>query len=248
MRLHRFFIEEQLRNKKSVSFFEDELIHQWKDVFRFGQGDRLILLDNSRYEFLVEIETLTTNKAELKIIQETKSENMPRQDMWLFAALIKKDNYEWVLEKGTELGVSHFVPIISERSEKKGLNMERAKKIVREASEQSGRAILPEVFDPVKIEEALKIAENNPVSLIALHPSGEKFSQEKLTPDTKKFSSLGINDADNKSIGVFIGPEGGWSEREIEFFTAHNIKIFSLGTQILRAETAAIAIASLLLL
>ncbi|MCC2631006.1 MAG: hypothetical protein K0S38_815 [Candidatus Paceibacter sp.] len=231
MRLHRFFIEEHLRNKKEVTIFDENQIHQWKDVFRLRAGDKIILLDNTGFEYLAEVELLAKGKAELKILDQSVATNIPKKEVWLFASLIKKDNFEWILEKGTELGVSHVVPIISDRTEKKDINMERAQKIVREASEQSGRGKLPEIDEPIDIEKAINSAH---IPLIAFHISGEKF----------------VADFHNakQTIGILVGPEGGWSDREISLFKEKDIPVYSLGEQVLRAETAAIVIPALLLL
>lgn len=137
---------------------------------------------------------------------------------------------EWVLEKGTELGVSVFVPLVSDRSEKKNLNVERAEKILIESSEQSGRTVVPKLRDVVTFDEA--IVEDFPC--FAFHPKGDVFTIEH----TQNYSPLGI----------FIGPEGGWSDREIFLFKQNNVRVYSLGEQTLRAETAAVAISSLILL
>ena len=125
---------------------------------------------------------------------------------------------------------SHFHPIISERSEKKSVNFERAGKIIKEASEQSGRGSLPRIEQLANLEDAL----NNDFVSIAFHPTSDKFNKDDFGKE--------------KAFGIFIGPEGGWSDRELKMFKEKEIKILSLGPQILRAETAAIAISSLLLL
>ncbi|MDQ3014647.1 MAG: 16S rRNA (uracil(1498)-N(3))-methyltransferase [bacterium] len=235
MRLHRFFIEEHLRNKKDITIYDDEVIHQWKDVFRLRAGDKVILLDDSGYEYLSEIGLLAKGKAEVKIIEQTVSDILPTKEVWLFASIIKKDNFEWILEKGTEVGVTHFVPVLSDRTEKKDINMDRAYKIVREATEQSGRGKLPQVFEPASLEEAL---ENDVTSFIAFHMDGEPFSVS-LRDDLR---------ASEDSLGILIGPEGGWSDNELELFKEKNIPIYSLGKGVLRAETAAIVVPSLILL
>ena len=155
--------------------------------------------------------------------------------IWLCQALIKKDNFEMVTQKVVEIGVSVIVPILAERSEKKKVNMERLKKIAVEASEQSGRADVPEIFEETTLVDLFESG--------ALPP--DKIALDLTGIDFHKFVS-GLNPVG--AIAVFVGPEGGWSEKEIEFFKQHNVSILSLGSQILRAETASIAISSLLLL
>ena len=151
--------------------------------------------------------------------------------MTIFASLIKKDKFEWVLEKCTELGVSHFVPVISERSEKKDLNIERAEKILKEASEQSERGILPTICEPLSLREAL---ENTDFPVFAFNLDGEKSDFEKI----KTF----------ERVGILIGPEGGWGKKDSEIFKEKNILCVTLGLQVLRAETASVAVASKILL
>ncbi len=250
MRLHRFFIEEQLRNKKEITILEEELLHQLKHVFRLNAGDKLILLDNSGYEYMSEILLLTKSKAEIKILSSDLSENIPNTDkeVWLFASLIKKDNFEWIIEKTTELGISHIVPVISARTEKKELNIERAHKIIKEASEQSGRGIMPLLHDTRNLEDAIAHAQEQNINLIAFHLDGDAFNLDHVLHNQSKLEkSLGIS-SEHKKSGILIGPEGGWSDNEILLFKTKNIPIYSMGKQVLRTETAAIAICALILL
>ncbi len=231
MRLHRFFISHTLAGQSAIVVRDQELYHQLKNVFRFQVGARLILLDNSGSEFEALLTAIELGNLNFEILNAKKVQNLPQKEIFLFQSLIKKDNFEWVLEKGTELGVSHFIPVLSERSEKKKLNMERAEKILKEASEQSGRGNMPTLSEIISLEDVLKKKE---VSLIAFHLEGGKFPEGKF--------------ASEKQLGVLIGPEGGWSDRELELFKKNSVQIFSLGQQVLRAETAAIAVSSLLLL
>ncbi len=256
MRLHRFFIEESLRNKKDFKIFEDDIIHQWKNVFRLRAGDRVMLLDNTGFEYLSEVVLLAKGEAEIKIVDASASENMTDKDVWLFASIIKKDNYEWILEKCTEIGVSHFVPVVSDRTEKKDLNIERAHKIIKEASEQSERGMMPTLHDVRSLEESIAHAEEQGVHLIAFHsdsahPELKHFThevKEKLFTDGSASSPQANFVREKKKVGVLIGPEGGWADREVNLFKEKNIPLYTLGSQVLRAETAAIAIATLLLL
>lgn len=242
MRPHRFFVKEPLENKGSFFITDRELLNQWKNVFRFQIGHRLILLDNSSYEFLAQIVLLTNLKAEVEIISSKISETVPRADLTLFMALIKKDNFEWVLEKGTEIGVTHFVPLLAEKSEKKNFNEERGLKIIQEATEQSQRALLPTLGGMVKTIEALNICKEQGIeSILVLDPEGNtKFDKDFLKSVNREIQKA--------KIALFIGPEGGWSKQELEFFTKNGAQICTFGTAILRAETAAVAATSILLL
>jgi 16S rRNA (uracil1498-N3)-methyltransferase len=231
MKLQRFFIKQELKEGNEVNINDVDFVHQIFHVFRKKVGDEVVLLDNSGFEFLAEIVSLNKKEVSLRILNKKKVLNICKNEVVLFASLIKKDKFEWVLEKCTELGVSKFVPVISERSEKKGLNIERARKIIKEASEQSERGIMSEICEPITLESALKDLSGE---AIALHLTGEIFNTEKLKS--------------SKKLGLFIGPEGGWGEKDIELFKKNNIPLITLGSQVLRAETASVAGCAKLLL
>lgn len=231
MRLHRFYIDERLEKGKIVRISDPDLLHQWLRVFRMHIADRAVFFNNSVREFEGIFETLNKNEATIVIYKENKItiENLPKIELHVFLSIIKKDNFELVVEKCTELGAMIFHPLLAERSEKKDLNIERLRKIAIEASEQSGRVELPVIFEPADLESAVKNFEG---TLFALDFDSQKFPAK--LPSGR--------------IGILIGPEGGWTENERDFFEHKKIKSFSLGPQILRAETAAIAISSLILL
>ncbi|TAK57953.1 16S rRNA (uracil(1498)-N(3))-methyltransferase [Patescibacteria group bacterium] len=234
MKIHRFFVEEEISGKERISLANPELLHQMSKVFRFQVGDTVILFNGTGSETVCEITLLTKKVAEFSVLEKREGLARPKTQIALYLSLIKKDNFEWVLQKGTELGVTRFVPVISERSEKKDLNMARAKKIVVEATEQSGWANVPEIGEPVSLADILEQKDAVSENLVAFHLEGTPFEKSLVAGKT--------------SLGILIGPEGGFSEKEIELFKSKNIPIYSLGKQTLRAETAAVAIASLLLL
>ncbi len=229
MRLHRFYMDQKLEKGSDIRVENPELLHQWIKVFRLSPSDKVILFDGSGKEFDGYFKILSKKEAVLGIDKERKIKNTIPIELHIFQSLIKKDNFELVVQKCTELGAVAFHPIISERSEKKDLNMERLRKISIEASEQSGRADLPEIFEPENLETVVK---NFDGKIFALDFEGQKLP-----------AKIG-----GKKIGILIGPEGGWSDNERKFFKKSGIKSVSLGQQILRAETAAIAISSLILL
>ncbi len=231
MRLHNFFINEPIGDSSTVLINDSGLLNQWRNVFRLNTGSSVVLLDNSGFEYTAQFITLTYLKAELVITEKRKNKFVPKKEIFLFQALIKPDKFEWILEKGTELGISHFRPILSQRTIVKKLNLVRARKIVEESAEQSGRGTLPALYEPMKFEE---IFSAYTFPMIAFDPSGKSWTH-------KDFEMT-------NALGICIGPEGGWSEQELAFLREKNIPIISLGSQILRAETAAVAVSSLLLL
>lgn len=221
MRLHRFFIETPIEGEL-ITVLDNRLIHQWKNVFRYTEGGEIILFDGSGFEYQAKIENLESGNAQVKIISK-KQGIIPDRQITLYQSLIKKDKMEWIAEKATELGVYKIVPIISERSEKKGINVERIRKIMIEASEQCGRADVPEVGEIMNLESGIM---NYAGKAIVFDPSGS------LSRD-----SYFIN---HNSTSFFIGPEGGWSDAELDLFKQKGAQVISLGSLTLRAETAAI--------
>src|SRR3989338_4303922 len=231
MRLHNFFIKQKIGDQNEITIDDSGLLNQWRHVLRLNTGATVVLLDNSGFEYLAQFTELTYLKAVFAILEKRKNKFLPKKEIFLFQALIKLDKFEWILEKGTELGVSHFRPVITHRAMAKKLNLARARKIITESAEQSGRGTLPALYEPMKLEELLSTYQ---FPYVAFDPLGKPWTHK----DFEKTSALGI----------LIGPEGGWSEQELKLLRDKNIPIISLGTQILRAETAAIAVTSLLLL
>ncbi len=232
MRLHRFYLHTPITSD-TFDIADTDLVHQWKRVFRYNVGSQVILFDGSGVDYLCMISSLRNLGATVSTIRKTETNLGQRKNIWLCAGLIKKDNFEMVVQKATELGVANIVPVLCEHSEKRKLNTERLEKIAIEATEQSGRGDVPTIHPVTHLAELLQNG-TLPQQKILFDPRGIAFDQFKNIQES--------------STAVFIGPEGGWSDKEIALFKQYNILVASLGAQILRAETASIAVASLLLL
>ncbi len=232
MRLHRFYIKENLINGKEIRVEDENLLHQWIKVFRLGPSDRVIAFNGNGFEYEGYFKILSKKEAVLHFDKENKIKNNQKIELHIFQAIIKKDNFELIVEKCTEIGASAFHPILAERSEKKDLNIERLNKIAIEASEQSGKGNIPVILFPQKLEDAIKDFDGK---LYVLDFDGDELIGKIITGKPEK-------------IGIIIGPEGGWTENERDLFDNYKIKTLSLGETILRAETAAIAVSSLILL
>lgn len=246
MRLHRFYIKEKIDSpasnalrsnagrEKEIEISNPEIIHQWKNVFRFGAGDKVILFDGNGIDFVCEIISIDKKESRLSVVEKIENKFEPKKKISLYFSLIKKNNMELILEKCTELGVSEFHPVISERSDPNKFlseqKLERARKIITEASEQSGRGELPTIHEPVFLSEVLK---NFSGDGIVFDPSGLNFE---------------VSSYEFQVLSLFVGPEGGWTESELEMFHQKGIQVFSLGKQILRAETAGIVSSAMMLL
>jgi len=233
MRFHRFYTTNKISGKE-ITISDRETIHQWKKVFRYNVGSQVIVFDGGGTDYLCMISHLKPSEATLVVISEKKTDFSMRKNIFLCVGLIKKDNLELVVQKASELGVNHIIPVLCERSEKRKINPNRLEKIIIESAEQSGRG------DLLKVEKVMTLQQVFdsgilPQEKLALHPSGISFKQYR--------------DSTNQvSFGALVGPEGGFSDKEIELFKKYNVQVVSLGTQILRAETANIVTASLLLI
>ncbi len=232
MRLHRFYITTPIFSK-TFDISDRDLVHQWKKVFRYNVGSQVIVFDGSGTDYLCMISSLRNLGATLAVIREIKKDTEPRKNIYLCMALVKKDNFELITQKATELGVNYIIPILCEHSEKRKLNMDRLNKIAVEASEQSGRGDIPKIHTAIKIED-LFTSGVLPQEKIVLHTENG-ITWKKYKENTTQVS-----------VAVFVGPEGGFSPKEMTLFKSYNVQVVSLGSQILRAETAGIAISSLL--
>lgn len=235
MRLHRFYSHTPLGH--TVEYIKDEhLVHQWRNVFRYNVGSEVVIFDGSGNEYNAVIELLTNREAKIRLVSEHKGV-IPEQKITLFQSMVKKDKMEWVIEKATELGVSRIVPILSERSEKKGFNIERARKIAIEASEQCGRADVPTFEEPATLDISLTSAIGSDTVIVF---DGGSSSSPTITLARSKGRTP-------YKASIFIGPEGGWSDRELSLFKQKGAQVYSLGPLTLRAETAAIVALSMVL-
>lgn len=244
MKLHRFYINQTFKENEDVTLTDSEVLKQWKSVLRFQVGRPVVLFNADGVEFHGVIDLLSKEKATVSYRAICQNAVAPRREVTLYISIIKKDKFEWVVQKCTELGVSHFVPVLSGRTEKVNVNMERLEKIIQEAVEQSGRVTLPTVSQPVTLEEAIAgIEESASVSVDA--PGADSEMKWYALEEGGKMLREVIGSDNVSPIGIFIGPEGGWTDEEKELFGDRNV---SLGDMTLRAETASVAISTLLLL
>jgi 16S rRNA (uracil1498-N3)-methyltransferase len=220
MRLHRFYVK-NVQLMQDFWLRDERLVHQWLKVLRFKPSQQVVLFDGIRHDKLYKIDEIT--KTEVHLLHITDFDRkIPKRTIYLAWSLLKKDKNDWVLQKCTELGVSHFVPLLADRSEKTGFNHERAEKIVIEAAEQCGRSDIPTVREPMHVAKVID-------------QLGGKTELYICEQDSTDSLDEGINDA-----GILIGPEGGWSDAEKALFKEKGIKHLNLHDFTLRAETAAI--------
>ena len=236
--MHRFFIPKDWIQQNGVTI-TGEPLRQIGFVLRLRPGDRITVLDNSGWEFEVEIERITKEQATGKVVNRKLGAGEPAVKITLYQALLKSDKFELVLQKGVELGVTAFVPFVSERciSRKESAGkIERWGKIIQEAAEQSERLVLPVLHPLISFEEACRSVKP-PALLLWEEENSVSIKTTLQTPSFKNTATLSL----------FIGPEGGFPEHEKDLAKQHGITIASLGKRILRAETAGLAAISAML-
>jgi len=217
--------------ENSTNLLSKEHTHYLTNVMRLKRGSNVNLF-NKDGEWLSEIVFLDRDRVEVKFLNKIK-ESSKSTNVELAICLVKKTSMEIILQKATELGIAKIIPIISERTEVKDLNLERAKKIVVEATEQSNQLNVPDIQEPQKLKDFINSLDSN-ASLFFADINTKKKIDNKIIEKSKK-------------ISVLIGPEGDFSPTEREMILAKdNVISFSLSKNILRTETAAISALSLI--
>ena len=227
-KIHRFVNGFPLLGNRAV-LTDPELVHQIYRVLKLRPGENMILSDGKGNDSLVEILSLDDASCYVKVTGRENTAAGSR--VLLYCAMLKKKNFEWAAEKGVESGAAEIFPLITERTVKTGIKLDRLQNIIREAAEQSGNAFVAKAHEMKELPAALAESSGNAINWF-FDPSGEDF----LTAIQNRRET---EDAKNKMIGVWIGPEGGWTDEELAAGKAAGCRIVSLGRLILRAETAA---------
>lgn len=194
--------------------------------------------------FLCEIEEINKDSIKCKIIEIIKSEAESNVDITIFQGIPKAEKMELIIQKCTELGAKHFIPVqmercvvkLDDRAERKKL--ERWQKIAETAAKQSGRDIIPTVENSINLAKLCNLIQKYDIVLLAY----ENEEQNKLKDELKN-----IKNKKDLKIGIIIGPEGGIEKQEIEKLQLAGAKVITLGKRILRTETVGISITSIIM-
>jgi 16S rRNA (uracil1498-N3)-methyltransferase len=233
--MRRFYAPPENFLEDAVLLSAEETRHL-RDVLRKRAGEKVRVFDGRNREFVCEIQSVEKNRTVLKIIEETEpAAPLSDLELTLAVALLKGEKFDLVIQKSVELGAKNFVPLITTRCDVKikdaGKKLERWKKIALEASKQSGRADLLNVEPPLEFKKFIAENENAVgAKILFAERSGGGFPEDIAA----------------RQITAVIGAEGGWEDAEIETARAAGFQIVTLGGRILRAETAAVAIAAIL--
>ena len=228
----RFFVDKKNISEKSILIDGEDVLHISR-VLRMREGDTLTVCDGEKCDYLCEISEISKKEIVCKILERCDNQNECACAVTLYQGVPKGAKMDLIIQKCVEMGAVKIIPFISERTvaSAKG-KFDRFQKIATEAAKQSGRGIVPEISEIVSFEEALSLLSQNELSLMAY---------ENCDGKTLKDALRGKNP---KTIGIMIGPEGGFAESEVLKAKELGAEIVSLGKRILRTETAGLSVIS----
>jgi len=240
--LHRFFISHECLHGEQV-LLAGRQTHQIRNVLRMAPGDRIIVLDNTGWEYEVVLDKVGPDKVTGTILEKHRAAGEPAVRVTLYQSLLKQHKFRFVLQKCTEIGVVDFVPMVTERSLiQQAHTIKRHKlihwqRIIAEAAEQSHRGRLPRIDGPAKFKDAVPALDAFDLSLIAT-PYGHGRNLRNVLQEVGK---------EPVSVALCIGPEGGFTEEEIAMACNKGAISVTLGKRVLRTETAALVASTIIL-
>lgn len=242
--MHKFFTPKELINGDVAKIIGDDVKHIYK-VLRISEGEKVTLNNCEGIEYLGKVTSVSKQEALIEILEKLELNNESDIKIYLFQGLPKSQKMDLIVQKGTELGITEFIPIITHRVDVKlkgeFKKLDRLNRIALEAAKQSKRSIIPKVSEPIEFEEVLERI-NSLDLLIVPYENANNFGIKTLINKLRKENII-----DNvKSVGIFVGPEGGIEEYEIERLKDKGAHIVTLGKRILRTETAGFVATSLI--
>ena len=241
--MYRFYVSADQLAEKEV-FISGGDVNHIKNVLRREVGDWIVACDGNGTDYVSRIQSICSDEvvASIEKVQPTGTELPVR--ITLFQGMPKKDKLELIIQKAVELGACEIVPVMTKRtvvklSEEKKINkrLERWQSIAYAAAKQCDRGIIPTVHKPVSYEEALAMADQLDYNVIPYELQTGMEEARKIVDQACK----------QRSLGIFIGPEGGFEPEEVERAMTRNIHPMTLGKRILRTETAGMALLSILM-
>ncbi|MEX1195720.1 MAG: RsmE family RNA methyltransferase [Dehalococcoidia bacterium] len=235
----RFFVPAGTLKPGQITLSGD-LAHRLARVLRLRAGDRVVLTEGGPRQFEVELTDVSAKRVTGVVVGDEAAPVEADVEVVLYQSLIRPNRFDFALEKGTELGVARFVPVINARSQLQGEGTpkgraERWQRIVVEAAEQCGRGRLPEIDAPVAFEEAIRSAQG----LRVVPYEGEaanRLADYLRGPGERP-----------RTVSLFIGPEGGYTDEEVALARESGATLVTLGRQVLRSETAGVVAAAIVL-
>lgn len=239
--MSKFFVNKKDINENFINITGEDVKHIQK-VLRMQPGEPLTICDGNGSDYDVVIERFESDHIVTSIKAITAALTEPPIEVVLYQGIPKGDKMEFIIQKCVELGITKIVPVITDRTVVKFENQKEAlkkadrwRKIAAEAAKQCNRGILPDVSEPLQFKKAIETVKTFDARFIPYECEKENSLKKHLMT----FSG--------KKIAIFIGPEGGFTEEEIEFSKSNNIIPVTLGPRILRTETAGIAVLAIIM-
>jgi len=236
--MYHFFVSEEQINGENA-YIEGSDVNHIANVLRMKPGEELLISVKGDWDYLCKIVDIETDRVNLKVLESMEQRELP-VNITLLHGIPKSDKLEMIIQKAVELGVSEIIPVKTKRvvvkiDEKKvDTKVNRWNAIAESAAKQSKRSIIPKVYEPMSIDNALEIVKDFGVKLIPYENADGIDKTRKILDNMDK----------TKNIAVFIGPEGGFEESEVERIKNSGFEVITLGKRILRTETAGLALLS----
>ena len=240
--MHHFFVTPQQISGDKIRIEGGDVNHM-KNVLRMKLHEKAEISDGESRTYLCEVEAYEEDAAVLHILEEMEADTEPASKLYLFQGLPKSDKMELIVQKAVELGVYQVIPVAMKRSvvrlddKKAAKKADRWNSIAESAAKQAGRSRIPEVTMPLSYNEALKMAEELDVTLLPYELAGGMEVTREVIRQIKS----------GQSVGIFIGPEGGFEPEEVDAAVSMGAKVITLGRRILRTETAGFATLAVLM-
>lgn len=240
--MHHFFVTPQQISGDKIRIEGGDVNHM-KNVLRMKLHEKAEISDGESRTYLCEVEAYEEDVAILHILEEMEADTEPASKLYLFQGLPKSDKMELIVQKAVELGVYQVIPVAMKRSvvrlddKKAAKKADRWNSIAESAAKQAGRSRIPEVTMPLSYNEALKMAEELDVTLLPYELAGGMEVTREVIRQIKS----------GQSVGIFIGPEGGFEPEEVDAAVSMGAKVITLGKRILRTETAGLATLAVLM-
>lgn len=241
--MYRFYIEPSKKQGDTIEIMGEDVNHI-KNVLRMRTGEQFILCDGAGTDYLCELSGSKERNLLATVLEERASETELPVRLVLFQGLPKKDKMELIIQKAVELGAAEIVPVVTKRTivktegGKEEKKLSRWQAIAESAAKQSGRGVIPRIAPICTWKEALAQMENLEYNVVL-------YENARGMQPTAEFVRTA---SEKSSIGIFIGPEGGFAEEEVEAVVEKGAAKLSLGKRILRTETAGLAMLSMLML
>ena len=236
--MYHFFVSEEQINGENA-YIEGSDVNHIANVLRMKPGEELLISVRGDWDYLCKIVDIETDRVNLKVLESMEQRELP-VNITLLQGIPKSDKLEMIIQKAVELGVSEIIPVKTKRvvvkiDEKKvDTKVNRWNAIAESAAKQSKRSIIPKVYEPMSIDNALEIVKDFGVKLIPYENADGIDKTRRILDNMDK----------TKNIAVFIGPEGGFEESEVERIKNSGFEVITLGKRILRTETAGLALFS----